>query len=54
MDRIVTSTRDRRNAIFDVIRGAERRLLLSLFRCNDDGLFDELERAVAQIGRAHV
>ena len=48
IDRIVTSTRDRRDAIFDVIRGAERRLLLSLFRCNDDGLFSELERAVAR------
>src|SRR5438128_1086108 len=47
-DRVVTSTRDRRNAVLDVIRGASRRLALSLFRCNDDEVFAELARAVAR------
>ena len=47
-DRVVTSTRDRRTAILDVIRGAARHLVLSLFRCDDVGVFDEIERAVAR------
>lgn len=45
-DRIVTAVSDRRNAVLDVIRNAERRLSLSLFRCNDDEILDEIGRAV--------
>jgi len=48
IDRVVTSIGDRRDAILDVIQGARHRLLLSLFRCNDDGVFDGLARAVAR------
>ena len=48
IDHIVTSTHDRRDAILDVIRGARRRLSLSLFRCNDADVFEELGRAVAR------
>jgi cardiolipin synthase A/B len=48
VDRIVTSPRDRRGTILDVIRGARRRLSLSLFRCNDEEVFEELGRAVAR------
>jgi cardiolipin synthase len=47
-DRVVTSANDRRRVILDTIRGAERRLLLSLFRCNDDEIFQELGHAVAR------
>lgn len=48
LDRIVTSTLERRDAVLGVIRGAQQRLGLSLFRCNDDAIFDELGRAVAR------
>jgi phosphatidylserine/phosphatidylglycerophosphate/cardiolipin synthase-like enzyme len=37
---------DRRNTILQTIRGAERRLSLSLFRCNDQEIFAELAGAV--------
>jgi cardiolipin synthase len=45
-DRVVTSLADRRNTILQTIRGAERRLSLSLFRCNDKEIFAELAGAV--------
>jgi len=45
-DRVVTSLTDRRNTILQTIRGAERRLSLSLFRCNDKEIFAELAGAV--------
>jgi len=44
-DRIVSSVEDRRGAIVDVIRSAQKSLALSLFRCNDDEIFEELARA---------
>jgi phosphatidylserine/phosphatidylglycerophosphate/cardiolipin synthase-like enzyme len=44
-DRVVTSPAERRDAVLDVIRGATREISLSLFRCNDQGVFDELRRA---------
>jgi phosphatidylserine/phosphatidylglycerophosphate/cardiolipin synthase-like enzyme len=44
-DRIVSSVEDRRGAIVDLIRSARRSLSLSLFRCNDDDIFEELARA---------
>ena len=46
--RVVTSVADRRDTILDVIRGAERDICLSLFRCSDDAIFQELARAVGR------
>jgi phosphatidylserine/phosphatidylglycerophosphate/cardiolipin synthase-like enzyme len=48
IDRLVTAVEDRRPALLDVIRQAQRRITLSLFRCNDDELFDELAAAAAR------
>ena len=47
-DRFVTSIDERRAALLDVIRQARRRITLSLFRCNDDAVFEELTAAVAR------
>ena len=47
-DRLVTSVDDRRQALLDVIRQARRRITLSLFRCNDDAVFEELTAAAAR------
>ena len=47
-DRFVTAVDERRPAIVDVIRGARRRLTLSLFRCNDSEIFTELAAAAAR------
>jgi cardiolipin synthase A/B len=47
-DRLVTAVDERRAALIDVIRGARRRLTLSLFRCNDDEIFAELAAATAR------
>jgi phosphatidylserine/phosphatidylglycerophosphate/cardiolipin synthase-like enzyme len=47
-DRIVTSIEDRRTSILEVIRGANSSLVLSLFRCNDPEVFEELTRATAR------
>ena len=45
-DRLVVSVDERRPALLDVIRQARRRITLSLFRCNDEAMFDELKAAV--------
>ncbi len=45
-DRLVASVDERRAAVLDVIRQARRRITLSLFRCNDSAVFDELKGAV--------
>ena len=47
-DRFVTSIDDRRSALLDVIRQARRRITLSLFRCNDPAVFEQLTAAVAR------
>ena len=47
-DRVVTAVSDRRDAVLDVIRGAKRTVLLSLFRCTDDAIFEELAKATAR------
>jgi phosphatidylserine/phosphatidylglycerophosphate/cardiolipin synthase-like enzyme len=47
-DRLVVDPHDRRSALVDVIRGARRTITLSLFRCNDRTIFDELAAAVAR------
>src|SRR5262245_40326656 len=45
-DRLILSVDERRSAILDVIRKAKRSLVLSLFRCNDEAIFNELTYAV--------
>jgi len=45
-DRLVASADERRAAVLDVIRQAQRRITLSLFRCNDGEVFSELKAAV--------
>jgi len=47
-DRLVTSVDERRAALIDVIRGAKTQITLSLFRCNDDEILDELAAAAAR------
>jgi phosphatidylserine/phosphatidylglycerophosphate/cardiolipin synthase-like enzyme len=47
-DRFVTAVDERRAALIDVIRGARQRIILSLFRCNDDEVFAELAAATAR------
>lgn len=47
-DTIVTTVADRRSTIVSVIRNARREINLSLFRCNDAGVFNELARATAR------
>jgi cardiolipin synthase len=44
-DKVITSPAERRSAVLQVIAGAKRDIALSLFRCNDEEIFDELERA---------
>jgi cardiolipin synthase len=45
-DRVISAVADRRPAILDVIRRAERQITLSLFRCNDPEIVAELARAI--------
>jgi phosphatidylserine/phosphatidylglycerophosphate/cardiolipin synthase-like enzyme len=47
-DRVVTSLADRRTALTDIIRNARRTIALSLFRCNDEDILAELERAAGR------
>jgi len=47
-DRVVITVEDRRAAIIEIIRNAKRHIALSLFRCNDDAIFAELEAATAR------
>jgi phosphatidylserine/phosphatidylglycerophosphate/cardiolipin synthase-like enzyme len=47
-DRVVASPAECRNAILEAIRGATREISLSLFRCNDPEVFQELRRARAR------
>lgn len=45
-DIVVIEPADRRAAVLDVIRSATRRLGLTIFRCNDDQVLDEVAAAV--------
>lgn len=45
-DRVILDPDDRRSTVLDLIRSARSRLSLSLFRCNDKGVFRELRAAV--------
>jgi phosphatidylserine/phosphatidylglycerophosphate/cardiolipin synthase-like enzyme len=47
-DRVVISVTDRRSTIVDVIRNARHSIALSLFRCNDSQIFDQLAQATAR------
>jgi len=47
-DRLVVSVDERRPALLGVIRQARSRITLSLFRCNDDAVFEELTAATAR------
>jgi cardiolipin synthase A/B len=44
-DAVVTAPGDRREIVVATIRQARERLALSLYRCNDQAIFDELKRA---------
>ena len=44
-DRVISTVADRRPALLDVIRRAERQITLSSFRCNDAAIIAELTRA---------
>src|SRR5215813_13894458 len=46
MDRLVLAPADRRASIVQLMRSAQRRLLLSIFRCDDLAIVDELAAAV--------
>ena len=47
-DAIVTAPGDRRDVVVRTIRQARERLVLSLYRCNDQAIFDELKQARAR------
>lgn len=44
--RIVIDPAERRQAMLDIISSARTRLVLSIFRCNDDGILDALAAAL--------
>jgi cardiolipin synthase A/B len=44
-DEVVTAPAERREVVLRAIRQARERLVLSLFRCNDKSVFDELKQA---------
>ena len=45
-DRIVIEPAERRQAVLAIIRGARKRLGLTIFRCNDVAVLDEVRRAI--------
>jgi cardiolipin synthase A/B len=47
-DRLVSAVEERRPVLLDVIRNARHRITLSLFRCNDEGVIEELAAAAAR------
>jgi phosphatidylserine/phosphatidylglycerophosphate/cardiolipin synthase-like enzyme len=47
-DQLITAVEQRRAAIIDVVRHAQRRITLSLFRCNDRAILEELAAANAR------
>lgn len=47
-DRVVTAIPKRRRTILDIIRRAENRLSLSMFRCDDDEVLSALARAASR------
>jgi phosphatidylserine/phosphatidylglycerophosphate/cardiolipin synthase-like enzyme len=53
-DAVVTAPDDRRAIVVQTIQQARERLVLSLYRCNDQAIFDELKRAGARGVRVDV
>jgi cardiolipin synthase len=53
-DRLVLSPAERRQAIIEFMRSAERELALSMFRCDDFGIIDEVAAAVNRGVRVRV
>jgi phosphatidylserine/phosphatidylglycerophosphate/cardiolipin synthase-like enzyme len=53
-DRLVLSPVERRQAIIEFMRSAERELSLSMFRCDDFGIIDEVAAAVQRGVRVRV
>jgi len=47
-DRLIVTVGDRRAVLLEVIRQARSRITLSLFRCNDAEIFEELTAAAAR------
>ena len=47
-DRVISAVDQRLPALLDVIRGATRKITLSLFRCNEKAILAELARATAR------
>jgi cardiolipin synthase A/B len=47
-DRLIVVPEERRSALLSVIHGARRQITLSLFRCNDQAIFDALTEATAR------
>ncbi len=47
-ERLVLAPQERRDAVVSVIRAAQKRLLLSVFRCTDYVVLDELAEAVGR------
>lgn len=45
-DLLILAPAERRDTLLHVIRGARRRLVLSLFRCDDDKVLEELSEAL--------
>ncbi len=45
-DLLILSPAERRDTLLHVIRGARKRLVLSLFRCDDDKILEELSEAL--------
>src|SRR5579859_2086854 len=45
-DLVILSPAERRDTLLHVIRGARRRVILSLFRCDDDKVLEELGEAL--------
>lgn len=45
-ERVISAPEERRQAVLDVIRSAQERLQLSLFRCDDQAVLDALAEAV--------
>ena len=53
-DRLVLRTAERRKAIVEFMRSAQRELSLSMFRCDDFGIIDEVAEAVKRGVRVRV
>src|SRR5215831_936366 len=53
-DRLIVAPPERRNAVLDLMRSADHSLLLSMFRCDDFTVVDELAAAVRRGVRVRI